>query len=60
MQPVAAAAAAELFEFQAVRRVLLVLRRHVIALFALSALQNNIISRHLVIPYFRSQIPDPI
>ena len=43
---VAAAAAAELFEFQAVRRVFLVLRRYVIALFALGALQNNVISRH--------------
>ena len=46
MQLVLAAAAAELFELEPVRRVLFVLRRHVIALFALSALQNNVISRH--------------
>ena len=46
MQLVLAAAAAELFELEPVRRVLFVLRRHVIALFALSALQNYVISRH--------------
>ena len=46
MQSVAAAAAAELFELQAARRVLFVLRRYVIALFALSALQNDVISWH--------------
>ena len=34
----AAAATAELLEFQAVRRVLLILGRHVIALFAFRAL----------------------
>ena len=46
MQLVLAAAATELFELKPVRRVLLVLSRHVIALFALGALQNNVISRH--------------
>jgi hypothetical protein len=46
MHRVAAAATAELFEFQPVRRVLFILRRHVIALFALGALQNYVISRH--------------
>ena len=47
MQLVLAAATAELVELQPVRRVLLILCRHVIALFALRALQNNIISRHI-------------
>ena len=42
----AAAATTELVHFQPVRRVLLVLRRHVIPLFALGALQNYVISRH--------------
>ena len=46
MQLVLAAAATELFELKPVRRVLFVLCRHVIALFALRALQNNVISRH--------------
>ena len=46
MHGVAATATAELFELQPVGRVLLVLRRHVIALFALGALQNYVISRH--------------
>jgi len=46
VQPMAAAATAILVEFQPVRRVLLVFRRHVVALFALGALQNNVISRH--------------
>ena len=46
MQLVLAAATAELAEFEPVRRILLVLGRHVIALFALRTLQNNIISRH--------------
>ena len=43
---VAAAATAELFELKPVRRALFVLGRHVVALFALRALQNNVISRH--------------
>jgi hypothetical protein len=47
VQRVAAAAAAELLEFKAVRRCFLVLRRDVVALFALGALQNNVISRHI-------------
>ena len=42
----AAAAATKLLKLQPVRRVLFVLRRYVIALFALRALQNNVISRH--------------
>ncbi len=44
MQPMAAAATAELVELQPSGRVLLVLRRHVVPLFALGALQNNIVS----------------
>ena len=43
---VAAATATELLELQPVRRALFVLGRHVIALFALRALQNYVISRH--------------
>jgi hypothetical protein len=46
VQAVAAAAATELVHFQPVRRILLVLGRHVIPLFALGALQNYVISRH--------------
>ena len=46
VQLVFAATAAELIELKPVRRVLFVLRRHVIALFALSALQNDIVPRH--------------
>ena len=42
----AAAATAELFELKPVRRALFVLGRHVVALFALRALQNYVISRH--------------
>ena len=45
MQRVTAAPTAELFELKPVRRVLLVLRRHVIALLTIRALQNNIVSR---------------
>ena len=47
VQRMAAAATAELFELKPVRRALFVLCRHVIALFALRALQNNVISRHI-------------
>jgi hypothetical protein len=50
VQRMTAAAATELFELKPVRRVLFVLGRHVIALFAFSALQNNVISRHFLIP----------
>lgn len=50
MQRMAATAATELFEFEPVRLRFLVLGRHVIALFALSTLQNNIISRHFFGP----------
>ncbi len=46
MQSVAPATATELFELQSIRRVLFVLRRYVVALFALCALQNNVISWH--------------
>ena len=46
VQPMAAAATAELLELQATGRVLFVLCRHVITLFALCALQNYVISRH--------------
>jgi hypothetical protein len=42
----AAAAATKFLEFQPVRRGFLIFCRHVIALFALGALQNYIISRH--------------
>jgi hypothetical protein len=42
----AAAATAKLVKLKPVRRVLFVFRRYVVALFALSALQNYIISRH--------------
>src|SRR5439155_869282 len=58
--PVAAAATAKLFELKPIRRVLFVLGRHVITLFALSALQYNVISWHILIPYSRFQIPDSI
>ncbi len=51
MQPMAAAATAEFFELKPPRRVLFVLCRHVVTLFALGALQNNVISRH------KSQFP---
>ena len=44
MQPVATATATELIKLEPVRLSLFVLCRHVIALFALSALQNNIVS----------------
>ncbi len=47
VQPVATAAAAKLFKLKPVRRVLFILCRHVITLFALSALQNNVISWHI-------------
>jgi hypothetical protein len=46
MQPMAAATTAELLKLQASRGVLFILGRHVIALFALGALQNYVISRH--------------
>ena len=44
MQRVATATTAELFELKPVRRVLFVLRRHVIALLTIRALQNDVIS----------------
>ena len=42
----AAAATAKLLKLKPVWRVLLVFCRHIVALFALSALQNYVISRH--------------
>ena len=50
MQLVLAAAATELFELKPVRRVLFILGRDVVTLFALGALQNYIVSRHFLIP----------
>ena len=44
MQCMAPAATAELFELEPVRRVLFVLRRHVIAFLAIGALQYNVVS----------------
>jgi hypothetical protein len=49
MQLMFTAPATELFELKPVRRVLFVLGRYVIALFALGALQNNVISRHKIL-----------
>ena len=46
MHRVATAATAELFELEPIRRVLFILRRHVVAFLALRALQNDVISRH--------------
>ena len=46
VQRMAAATSAELFELKPIRRVLFVLGRDVVTLLALSALQNNVISRH--------------
>jgi hypothetical protein len=46
VQAVLAAAATELIKLKPVRRVLFVLRRDVVTLFALGALQNDVISRH--------------
>ena len=46
MHPMAAAAAAKLFKLKPSRRVLFVFRRYVVALFALGALQYNVISWH--------------
>jgi hypothetical protein len=54
MHTMAAATTAKLFKLKPVRRVLFVFRRHVIALFALGALQNYVISRH------KSSIPRPL
>jgi hypothetical protein len=50
MQRMATAAATEFFELKTVRRVLIVLRRYVIALFALITMQNNVIPWHFLIP----------
>ena len=50
MQLMATAATAEFLKFKPIRRVLFILCRCVIALFAFSALQNNIISWHFLNP----------
>jgi hypothetical protein len=57
-----AATAAKLIKLKPVRRVLFVFRRYVVALFALSALQNYVISRHLYFLISNSgfHIPDSI
>ena len=47
MYTVATAAIAELFKLKPSWRVLFVLGRRIVALFALSALQNNVISWHI-------------
>ena len=44
------AATAEFFKLKPVRRVLFILGRYVVTLFALGALQNYIVSRHFLIP----------
>src|ERR1043165_694215 len=46
VRPVLAAAATELPELQALRRRLLILRRHVVAALALGALQHDVVARH--------------
>jgi hypothetical protein len=46
VRPVAAAAAAELSEFEPLRRRLLILRRHVVAALALGALQHDVVAWH--------------
>ena len=60
MHPVAAAAATVFFKFKPVRRVLFVFCRHVIPLFALSALQNYVISRHFLKPLNYSTTSDTV
>jgi hypothetical protein len=47
MQPMAAAAATIFLKLKPVWRVLFIFCRHVVALFALGALQNYVISRHI-------------
>ena len=54
VQLMLAAATAELLELKPVGRVLFVLGRHVIALFAFRALQNDVISRHLYNSLFQT------
>lgn len=45
-----AAHAAELAELQPLRRLLLILVRHVVARLAHRTLENNIVSRHVLLP----------
>jgi hypothetical protein len=47
MHPMAAAATAKFLKLKPVRRVLFILCRHVVALFAFGALQNYVISWHI-------------
>ena len=45
------AATAEFFKLKPVRSVLFILGRYVVTLFALGALQNNVVPRHLLTLY---------
>src|ERR1051325_6508474 len=57
VRPVLAAAAAELPELQALRRRLLILRRHVVAALALGALQHDVVARHNLPPQPFTSLP---
>jgi hypothetical protein len=46
MRLMLAATAAKFFEFQTIRRLFLVLISHVVAFFALRALQNDVVSHN--------------
>jgi hypothetical protein len=46
VRPVAPALVAELLEFEAIRCLFLVLRSHIVAVLALCALKNDVVSRH--------------
>jgi hypothetical protein len=52
-----AATPAELAELEPVGRCLLVFRRHVVAAFALTALQHNVIAWHISLPISDCQFP---
>src|SRR2546421_360607 len=54
------AASAELFELQAIRSCLLVLRRYVIAALTIAALQYNVVAWHNAISDFRLPISTSI
>ena len=56
MTSVLAATAAEFAELQPVRRGFLILVRYVVAAFAFTTLENNIIAWHLAISDFRLPI----
>ena len=51
VQAMATAATAKLIQLQSSRSILFVFRRYIVALFALSALQNYVISRHNLLPH---------